>query len=75
MVRFDGIEDGILIDRKLSVTSYFKTYDQTLRQSTALLEHGLTGRWEVPNVAEAARAQKLFDFLGIKNIRVKVVPQ
>jgi filamentous hemagglutinin len=33
----------------------------------------MTGRWEVPNQAQANRAQKMFEKLGIKNIEVKVV--
>jgi len=48
--------------------------DQALRQSAALTENGLTGRWEVPNEAQTGRAQKMFDQLNIKNITVKVVP-
>ncbi|WP_223259867.1 hypothetical protein, partial [Ralstonia pseudosolanacearum] len=39
----------------------------------ALSQNGLTGRWEVPTSQQAARAQKMFDELGIKNITVRVV--
>ncbi len=47
---------------------------QALRQSQALEQNGLTGRWEFPTEAEAARAIKMFEKLGITNIDVKVVP-
>jgi WXG100 family type VII secretion target len=73
-VRFDGHEGDVMIDRKLSVTTFPKSQAQALRQSEALSQNGLTGRWEVPTQAEATRALKLFDKLGITNIDVKVVP-
>ena len=44
---------------------------QALRQSDVLIQ--LTVRWEVPTQAQATRAQKIFDALGIKNISVKMI--
>ena len=35
-VRFDGVEDAVLIDRKVSVTTFHKSRDQAIRQSEAL---------------------------------------
>ncbi len=72
-LRMDGQEAIQLIDRKISVTTFPKSKQQALRQSQALEQNGLTGVWEVPNAAEVARAQKMFNELGIKNIEVRVV--
>ena len=75
-VRFDGFDEanGVLIDRKLSVTTFQKSLDQASRQSEALQGSGYTGLWEVPNATQAARAQRIFDQLGITNISVGIVP-
>jgi filamentous hemagglutinin len=73
-VKFDGLDNGVLVDRKISVVTTPKAKDQALRQSAALMQNGLTARWEVPNQAQANRAQKIFDELKIKNITIKVVP-
>ncbi|MBY5357999.1 filamentous hemagglutinin N-terminal domain-containing protein [Rhizobium leguminosarum] len=74
-VRFDGVEGDVLIDRKISVVTTQKVKDQVLRQSEALQQNGLSGRWEVPNQSQADRATKMFKDLGVKNITVKVVPE
>lgn len=74
-VRFDGVDGNVMIDRKISVVTTQKAKDQALRQSEALKNNGMTGCWEVPNQAQANRAQKMFDELGIKNIEVKIVKE
>lgn len=74
-VRFDGLDGNVLIDRKLSVMTRPKVKNQAMRQSQALKENGLTGRWEVPTETQARRAKKMFTELGIDNIEVKVVPE
>jgi len=63
-VRFDGVDGDVLVDRKVSVVTTPKAKDQALRQSQALSEQGLTGRWEVPTEAQKRRAQKMFEELG-----------
>ncbi len=73
LVKFDGVDGDVMVDRKLSVVTTEKAKAQALRQSEVLSQNGLTGRWEVPTSQQAARAQKMFDELGIKNITVKVV--
>jgi filamentous hemagglutinin len=73
LVKFDGLDGNVLVDRKISVVTTSKSKDQALRQSEVLKQHGLTARWEVPNEVQAARAQKMFDELGIKNISVRVI--
>ncbi|EKT4485220.1 hypothetical protein QEM02_005408 [Pseudomonas putida] len=73
LVKFDGVDGDILVDRKISVVTTSKSKDQALRQSDVLSQNGLTARWEVPTQAQANRAQKMFDELGIKNISVKVI--
>jgi hypothetical protein len=45
------------------------------QSNRVLKQNGLTGRWEVPTDAQAARATRMFNDLGIKNIEVKVVKQ
>lgn len=72
-VRFDGVDGNVMIDRKISVVTTPKAKNQAIRQSEALKNNGMTGRWEVPNQSQANRAQKMFDELGIKNIEVKIV--
>jgi len=72
-VRFDGVDGNVMIDRKkISVVTTPKAKNQAIRQSESLKNNGITGRWEVPNQAQANRAQKIFDELGIKNIEVKI---
>jgi filamentous hemagglutinin len=73
-VKFDGIDGNVLIDRKTSITTFPKSKSQAMRQSEALSQNGLTGRWEVPNESQAARARKMLGDLGITNIDVQVVP-
>lgn len=74
-VRFDGVDGNVMIDRKISVVTTQKAKDQAIRQSEALNNNKMTGRWEVPNQTQASRAQKMFDELGIKNIEVKIVKE
>lgn len=62
-----------MIDRKTSVVPTDKVKRQAFRQSEALSQNRLTGRWEVPSDAQAARAAKMLSELGITNIKVKVV--
>ncbi|VVM73943.1 hypothetical protein PS664_01938 [Pseudomonas fluorescens] len=73
LVKFDGVDGEVLVDRKISVVTTSKSKDQALRQSDVLSQNGLTARWEVSTQAQANRAQKMFDELGIKNISVKVI--
>lgn len=73
LVKFDGMDGNVLVDRKISVVTTSKSKDQALRQSEVLSQNGLTARWEVPTQAQANRAQKMFDELGIKNISVRVI--
>ncbi len=72
-VHLDGVDRNIVIDRKLSVVTSPKAKNQAIRQSQALRQNGLLGRWEVPNESQAARARKMFKELGITNITVEVV--
>lgn len=74
LVRFDGYEDGISIDRKLSITFRTNARARALKQSQALRENNAKGRWEVPNEKERRAADRLFRLLDIDNIGVKVVP-
>ena len=73
-VKFDGLEGAVLIDRKISVHTGEKTRALARRQSEALRQNGLTGVWELPTEAEAARAQQLLVREGITNIDARVKP-
>ncbi len=74
-VRFDGVDSGILVDRKLAVLTTQKAKDQIMRQSDALQQNSLAGRWEVPSQYQADRAIRMFKELGVSNIEVRVVPK
>ena len=63
-VRFDGIDGDVLVDRKISVVTTPKAKEQVLRQSEALQQNGLTGRWEVPTQSQADRASRMFNELA-----------
>ncbi|MER6093401.1 polymorphic toxin-type HINT domain-containing protein [Streptomyces bluensis] len=75
-VKFDGYDavNGVMIDRKLNVTGYPKTYRQAQNQSLALEQNGLTGVWEVPNAAVATQARRVLGRQNIMNIKVRIVP-
>lgn len=73
LVKFDGVDGNVLIDRKVSIVTTSKAKDQALRQAEVLLQNGLTARWEVPNAAQQARAVKMLNELNINNISVRVV--
>ena len=73
-VKFDGLTGSELIDRKIAVHTGAKTRSLAHRQSAALRQHGLSGVWELPTPAEAARASQLLTEEGIANITVRVAP-
>jgi hypothetical protein len=72
-VRFDGLDGSVLIDRKVSIVMTDKAKNQALRQSEALKQNSLKGRWEVPNVSQETRALKMLKDLKITNIEVRIV--
>jgi filamentous hemagglutinin len=74
-VKFDGIDGDQAIDRKSAIHTGSKTQLLAQRQSAALQQNGMTGVWEVPSVAEAARANRVLEAAGASNITVKVVPR
>ena len=71
-VKFDSISNGVLLDRKLSVTSHANSINQALAQSEALRQNKLIALWEVPGEVQAKEARGLLDKLGIQNIFVRV---
>jgi filamentous hemagglutinin len=73
-VKFDGVDGDQLLDRKIAVHTGAKTRELARRQSEALRQHGLSGVWELPSLAEANRARQLFAEEGIDNIVVMVTP-
>lgn len=75
IVRFDGVKDRLLIDRKILVVTTEKAKNRALRQSESLSQNRLRGCCEVPNQTQLNRALKMFKELKIKNIDVKVVVQ
>lgn len=74
MVKFDGVDGTIMIDRKTNIVTTQKSMEQAMRQSDALRQNGLKGRWEVPDADVKAKAKKLLDKLDIDNITITVEP-
>ena len=72
IVRFDGLEDNVLIDRKIAVVTSPKVKNQILRQSAALKENNMQGVWEVPDASQGKRALKMMQELKINNIQVRI---
>jgi filamentous hemagglutinin len=77
LVRFDGMEGTVLIDRKLSVTTRPKQKDDLQRMAVALHQNpGYSGRIEVPNEREARRVSRILRELGINDVlSVRAVPE
>ena len=77
-IKFDGYDTAAnqMIDRKVAVTTFGKTYqqsiNQSINQSLALERNGMTGLWEVPNASQLARANQIFSDLGITNITARI---
>ncbi|MEO7688804.1 MAG: LysM peptidoglycan-binding domain-containing protein [Sphingomonas sp.] len=72
LVKFDGVDGNVMVDRKVAIVTTQKAKDQALRQSEVLAQNGLTGRWEVPTVAQQTRAVKMLNTLNVNNIKVVV---
>jgi hypothetical protein len=75
--KFDGVDSatGEMVDRKLNVVERPNFVKAALRQSAVAAQNGFTVRWEVPNEAVQAKAQRILSANGIKNIKVAVVPK
>lgn len=74
IAKFDGVDGNVMVDRKTSIVRTRKAQAQVRRQSMALEQNGMTGRWEVPNESMRNQGTNLLNRLGITNIDVKVVP-
>jgi hypothetical protein len=74
-VRFDGLDEGTLIDRKIATARSAKFMGTVLRQSEALWQNSLTARWELPSAAEVRQASQIFSRLGVANITALLVPE
>ena len=72
LVKFDGVDGEVMVDRKVSIVTTQKAMDQALRQSDVLRQNGLMGRWEVPNAAQQTRAINMLNKLNVNNITVVV---
>lgn len=72
LVKFDGVDGEVMVDRKVSIVTTQKAMDQALRQSDVLRQNGLTARWEVPNASQRTRAINMLKKLNINNISVVV---
>jgi len=75
--KFDGVDPatGEMVDRKSNVVDRPNFIKEALRQSAVASQNGFTVRWEVPNEAVQAKAQRILSANGIKNIKVVVVPK
>ena len=72
-VKFDGVEEQHMIDRKFKVVDSKKSRDQALRQSHALRENGIPGIWEVTTAKNKKTAFKVLKKVNVKNIKVRIV--
>jgi hypothetical protein len=72
-VKFDGVENEYVIDRKLKVVDRPRARAQLLRQSEALAQNGLIGTWEVPSPVQRIKALKLLKKMDVTNIKIRVV--
>lgn len=72
-VKFDGVQNGYFIDRKVSIRDQARARAQVLRQSEALAEQGLIGIYEVPNQMQRVKAARLFKKMKVRNIKVRIV--
>ena len=75
LVRFDGLDGRVLIDRKLSFYSTPKARLALDRASMAVKQNPFYSlRIEVPNMAQYKRGMILLGEQGITNIRIGIVP-
>ncbi|MEU5683577.1 sugar-binding protein [Streptomyces venezuelae] len=72
-VRFDGISNGQLIDRKLGVATTQKSKLAAARQSMALAQNGRTAIWEVADQRAYRRATRMLGQQNIVNIKARIV--
>jgi hypothetical protein len=75
LVRFDGLDGRLLIDRKLSFYSTPKARLALDRASMAVRQNPFYSlRIEVPNMVQYKRGMRLLGEQGITNIRIGIVP-
>lgn len=72
-VKFDGIENEYVIDRKFKVVTAPRSRAQLLRQSDVLAQNRLVGTWEVPDEKQLIAARKLLREMKVGNIKVRIV--
>jgi hypothetical protein len=75
--KFDGVDarTGEMVDRKTNIVTTDKSLEEARRQSITAQKNGFGVRWEVPNAAFQARAQKFLSKNGIQNIKVAITPR
>ncbi|MCE7795489.1 hypothetical protein LWE61_02835 [Sphingobium sufflavum] len=72
-VKFDGLLDDYMIDRKFTVVNRPRAQAQLLRQSEVLAQHRLIGTWEVPNEKQKIAALKMLKQMNVNNIKVRIM--
>ena len=70
--RFDGRDQLIMIERKVSVRNSSTTRWQMLRQSLVAEANGFTIRWEVPDSKTMETVLKMVEKLKLNNVDVAV---
>lgn len=75
--KFDGVDarTGEMVDRKTNIVTTDKSLEEARRQSITAQKNGFGVRWEVPNAAFQARAQKFLSKNGIQNIKMAITPR
>jgi len=72
LVKFDGVFEHYVIDRKWSIRDMPRARAQVSRQVDVLAQHNMIGFWEVPTPVQRVKALKLLKKMNVTNIGVRV---
>jgi hypothetical protein len=71
-VRFDGVDGGEIIDRKLSPMFTEKAIEQARRQAATAAYNGMQAVWELPTEEAVGAANRFMSYAQISNIAVRL---
>ncbi|WP_354279295.1 hypothetical protein [Sphingomonas sp. PvP056] len=73
LVKFDGVFEYYVIDRKSSIRNMPRARAQVSRQADVLAQHNMIGFWEVPTPVQRVKALQLLKKRNVTNIGVRVI--
>jgi hypothetical protein len=73
LVKFDGVFEHYVVDRKWAIRDMPHARAQVLRQADVLAQHDIVGLWEVPTPIQRVKAFKPLKKMNVTNIGVKVM--